>query len=133
MAMYNVRWRSQVFTSWCGEIQTNFLFTEIAVFLMYREIYLHIFASPNSLYSILTSVLCKKIEAILTQIPCCREALWLYRFKYPRTICSAISVKPRGMVQPIATAVLETFIMTNKDGAHHPTSTCCFFLWRNMK
>ncbi len=26
-----------------GEIQTNFLFTKIAVFLLYREIYVHIF------------------------------------------------------------------------------------------
>ncbi len=43
MAMYNARWRSQVFTSWCREIQTNFLFTEIAVFLVYMEIYVHIF------------------------------------------------------------------------------------------
>ncbi len=32
-------WRSQVFTSWCGKIQTDFLFSKIAVFLMYTEIY----------------------------------------------------------------------------------------------
>ncbi len=30
------RWRSQVFSSWCGKIQTDFLFSKIAVFLMYR-------------------------------------------------------------------------------------------------
>ncbi len=44
-AVYKVwRWRSQVFTSWCGKIQTDFLFTKIVVFLMYREIYVYIFA-----------------------------------------------------------------------------------------
>ncbi len=48
--------------------------------------------------------------------------LWLYRFEYICTICSAISMKPHGMVQPITAAVLETFIMTNKDGAHPPPS-----------
>ncbi len=38
------RWRSQVFTCWCGKIQTDFLFSKIAVFLMYMEIYVHVFA-----------------------------------------------------------------------------------------
>ncbi len=37
-------WRSQVFTSWCGKIQTDFFFSKIAVFLMYMEIYVHVFA-----------------------------------------------------------------------------------------
>ncbi len=37
-----------------------------------------------------------------------------------RVICSAISVGPHRMVQPIAMAVLKTFTMTNKDGAIHP-------------
>ncbi len=36
-------------------------------------------------------------------------------------------MKPRGMVQPIAVAVLETFVMTNKDGAHHHRHTGFFF------
>ncbi len=40
-----------------------------------------------------------------------------------RSMCSAISMGPHGMVQPIAAAVLETFVMMNKDGAVH-TSTC---------
>ncbi len=32
-AVYKVwRWRSQVFTSWCGKIQTDLLFSKIAVF-----------------------------------------------------------------------------------------------------
>ncbi len=67
MAMYNARWRSQVFTSWCGEMQTHFLFTEIAVFLMYREIYVYIYLwSLNNLYSILTSVLYKKWSNIVS-------------------------------------------------------------------
>ncbi len=37
-------WRSQVLTSWCKKIQTLFLFSKIAVFLRYREIYVHVFA-----------------------------------------------------------------------------------------
>ncbi len=32
----------------------------------------------------------------------------------------SIQMKPHGMVQPITVAVLETFAMTNKDGALHP-------------
>ncbi len=35
-------------------------------------------------------------------------------------MCSAISLGPRGMVQPIAAAVLKTFTMMNKDGDIHP-------------
>ncbi len=81
----------------------------------------------------LASVLCKKkYEAILTKIPCFGAALWLYRFKYLRTMCSAISVEPPGMVQPIAVAVLETFVMTNKDGALHP-STCWLSFLQTLK
>ncbi len=54
------RWRSQVFTSWCGKIQTDFLFSKIAAFLMYRQIYMYIYLrSSNSVHSILASVLCK--------------------------------------------------------------------------
>ncbi len=64
------------------------------------------------------SALCKKNETILSQIPCCRSALWLYQFEYTRIMCSAISMKPHGMIQPIEAAVLETFVMMNKDGAH---------------
>ncbi len=62
------------------------------------------------------------MKPILIQIPCCGAVLWLYRFEYLRTICSAISMKPCAMVQPIAAAVLETFVMMNKDGTHHPCS-----------
>ncbi len=43
--------------------------------------------------------------------------LWLYRFECLRAMCSAISMGPRGMVRPIAVAVLENLVMTNKDGA----------------
>ncbi len=42
------------------------------------------------------------------------------RLKCLRAMCSAISVGPRGMVQPIAAAVFKTFTMTNKDGGIHP-------------
>ncbi len=35
-------------------------------------------------------------------------------------MCLAITVKPRGMVQLIIAAVLETFTMTNKNGGIHP-------------
>ncbi len=59
------RWRSQVFTSWCEKIQNDFLFSKITVFLMYREIYVHVFAIIKyPTYSILASVLCKKNEVI---------------------------------------------------------------------
>ncbi len=70
---------------------------------------------------------------VLIQIPCCGAALWLYRLEYLRTICSAISVKPHGMVQPITAAVLESFVMTNKDGAHHHRHAGFFFegIWNN--
>ncbi len=71
---------------------------------------------------------CVKNETILILIPCCGAALWLYRFEYLRTICLAISVKPCGMVQPITAAVLETFVMTNKYGAHLPSIDMLFIL-----
>ncbi len=45
---------------------------------------------------------------------------FIYQFECLRIMCSAISVGPRGMVQPIAAAVLKTFTMTNiKDGGIH--------------
>ncbi len=44
---------------------------------------------------------------------------WLYRFEFLRTMCLAISMEPRGMVERIAAAVLKTFTMTNKDGTLH--------------
>ncbi len=53
-----------------------FLFSKIAVFLRYREIYISMYLrSSNSLHSILATVLCKKNEATLTQIPCFGAAL----------------------------------------------------------
>ncbi len=52
----------------------------------------------NSLHSILASVLCKKNEAILTQIPCFWAALNVF----------LIRVEPRGMVQPITHNLVET-------------------------
>ncbi len=52
--------------------------------------------SSNSPHRILASVLWKKNEAILTQIPCFRAAL-----------CVVILI-PGGMVQSIAAVVLET-------------------------
>ncbi len=36
--------QGEVFTSRCGKISNQLLFSKIAVFLMYREIYVHIFA-----------------------------------------------------------------------------------------
>ncbi len=65
--------------------------------------------SPNSLHSILTSVLCKKLSNI-----------------FSNSMCSTISVGPHGMVQPIAAAVLETFIMMNKDDTLHPRTMLAF-------
>ncbi len=45
------------------KIQTVFLFSKIAVFLMYKEIYISMYLwSSNSSHSILVSVLCKKIK-----------------------------------------------------------------------
>ncbi len=88
--------------------------------------------SSNSLHSTLVSVLCKKNEAILTQIPCFRAVLWLYRFEWNYMVwfsqshitCSYANKMaapiPRGIVQPIAAAVLKTFAMTNKDCVLHP-------------
>ncbi len=115
--MYNARWRSQVFISWCKEIQTNFLFTELAVFLMYREINVHIFAITKQ--SIHWRLYCVKNEAILSQIPRGSGCV-LTKVGCLCVMCSAISVGPCGMVQPIAAAVLKTFTMTNKDGGIHP-------------
>ncbi len=120
MVIYNARWRSQVFTSWCGEIQTNYLFNKIAVFLTYREIYVHIFAitSLYSLYSILSSVLCKNDNIVSNSM--LRKCFFFNQLECLFVMCSAISVGPCGMVQPIAAAVLKTFTMTNKDGSIHP-------------
>ncbi len=52
------RWRSQVFSSWCGKIQTDFLFSKIAVFRCIGRYMSMLLRSSNSLHSILASVLC---------------------------------------------------------------------------
>ncbi len=121
MAMYNARWRWQVFTSWCSKIQINLLFTEITVFLMYREIYVHIFMYIYfTVYSILTSVL-KKIKQYCLKFHAAWERFFFNQLDCLHVMCSAISVGPRGMVQPIAAPVLKTFTMTNiKDCGIHP-------------
>ncbi len=58
---------------------------------------------------------------------------WLYRFKCLRTMCSAISVEPHGMVEPITAAVLETFTMTNKDGALNPRTMLALIFLQTLK
>ncbi len=50
------------------------------------------------------------------------ERLCVNRLECLRSMCSTISVGPPGMVQPIVAAVLETFVMMNKDGAIHPST-----------
>ncbi len=86
---------------------------------MYREIYVHIFAITKQSIQYI-DVCSVKNEAILSQIPCCMGFFFFYQFECLRFMCSAISVGPRGMVQPIAAPVLKTFTMTNiKDGGIH--------------
>ncbi len=89
-------------TSWCGKIQTDFLFSKI-VFLMYREIYVHVFAS-NSLHSILACVWCQKWTNIDSNSMLRDSALVI-----------SILVDPRGMVQPIA----HKLVHRKKDGSTH--------------
>ncbi len=48
------------------------------------------------------------------------ERLCVNQLGYLHVMCLAISVGLRGMVQPIAAAMLKTFTMTNKDGGIHP-------------
>ncbi len=95
------RWRSQVFTRWCRKIQTEFLFSKIAVFLMYSEIYIHV--SPNSLHSILACVLCSKMKQ--------------YWLKFHASGQRWIRMEPRGMVQPIT----HNLVHQKQDGSTHTT------------
>ncbi len=56
---------------------TNFLFSKIAVFLMYREIYIHVFVIfKQPTYHIGICIVLKN-EAILTQIPC-SNSTWFH-------------------------------------------------------
>ncbi len=56
---------------------------------------------------------CLKFHAARERL--CVKQLWCLR-----SMSYAISVGPRGMVQPIAAAMLKTFTMTNKNGGIHP-------------
>ncbi len=65
------------------------------------------------------SVLCKKLSNIVSNSMLRGRNFFFDQLDCLCVMCSAISVGPRGMVQPIAAAVLKTFIMTNKDGDIH--------------
>ncbi len=72
---------------------------------MYREIYIHVFAIVNQpTYSILASVLCSKMKQ--------------YCLKFHASGQRWIRVEPRGMVQPIPAAVLETTQEHNWSRSH---------------
>ncbi len=55
------------------------------------------------------------------------EWLCVSKLKCLSAMCSAISFRPSGMVQPITVVELETFVMTNKYGAHLPFIDMLFF------
>ncbi len=48
------------------------------------------------------------------------QTTWSYANKMAAPIPCGMMPIPRGIVQPIAAAVLQTFSMTNKDGTLHP-------------
>ncbi len=118
-------WRSQVVTSWFEKIQTVFLFSKIAVFLGYKEIYIHYLWSSNSLHSILVTVFCKKkmkqhglkfhasgqrsiwVEPCSIVQPITHNLVhWKqYGSNHSTWYTLATSVGPHGMVQPITVAI----------------------------
>ncbi len=121
-------WRSQVFTRWCGKIQTEFLFSKIAVFLMYREIYIYVFAIIKQAYIPYWHLYCvKKWNNIdsNSMLRCSAGFEWKHVVRFsqshitwstgnkmaapiPRDIQrwrSAIFVCPHGMVQPKSMAM----------------------------
>ncbi len=60
------------------------------------------------------------------------EWLCVNQLECLHAMCSAISLELHGMFQQIAAAVLETFVMKNKDGAVHP-ATCCLSFLQTLK
>ncbi len=76
-----------------------------AVFVMYREIYVHVFAIIKHPHSILASVLLKKIKQYCLKFHAAGEQLCFNQLRCLLAMCSAISVGPRGMFQPIAVAM----------------------------
>ncbi len=92
---------------------------------------MYIYLRHQTVYTAYWRLYCIKNEAILTQIPSYWGVLWLYRFEYLRTMCSAISVGPSGMVQTIAETVLETFVVVNKNGPVHQAVIFAGGIWTN--
>ncbi len=81
--------------------------------------------SSNSLHSILSSVLCKKMKQYWLKFHASGQhcgyidssgTRWYGSAPIPRGMVPI----PCGIVQPITEAVLKTFAMTNKNGTLHP-------------